>query len=624
MAIPAEEPPPVEEPVAGADGTDPDSGAAGAAGGSHGPESAAGAGGAPWTDASADDAGSPTIGDPSGDQAEAGVPGTGEDPGDETSPLTSGGGTTVDRGASVPWVEYEAENGVTNGKLIGPSRTPGDMASEASGRRAVRLETTGQSVQITSTQAANSIVVRYVIPDDATGVGMNATLSVYVGGVFRKKLALTSRYSWTYGAWGNAHPNDPAQGLPHHYYDEARALIGNVAAGATVSLRKDVDDSAPYYVVDLIDLEQVAAPRVMPTGFLSITQCGATAGDTTDDSAAIQKCADQARSQKRGLWIPPGTFRMISKQANVSDVTIRGAGMWHSVLSGLWAQFRCVGNNCRYYDFAILGDTTTRDDRTLESGFAGGAGTGSRLENIWIEHSKTGYWVQGATDGLVIHGCRVRNLFADGITFADGVNNSVVEQTHARNTGDNAFAISSPAGGGTETNNVFRFVTSQMPWAANCFALFGGRDNHVEDSACFDVANYVGVMIAEQFTSDPFTGTTLVTRTNVVRGGKPNAFGAIKLWGLQAPIGGVVIRDVRIDDSSYAGIEIDGPSLVSGVLLDGIQIAHPAGWGFTIKSTAKGNAQANGVVVSSAGLGGLKNYAGAAWTFTKGAGNSGW
>ena len=69
------------------------------------------------------------------------------------------------RGATVPWLEYEAETASTNGVVIGPDRTFGTLPSEASGRRAVRLESMGQYVEFTSTQRANGIVVRYVIPD---------------------------------------------------------------------------------------------------------------------------------------------------------------------------------------------------------------------------------------------------------------------------------------------------------------------------------------------------------------------------------------------------------------------------------------------------------------------------
>ncbi len=73
-------------------------------------------------------------------------------------------------------------------------------------------------------------------------------------------------------------------------------------------------------------------------------------------------------------------------------------------------------------------------------------------------------------DGLLVHGARVRDTFADGINFCNGTKNSVIEQSTARNTGDDGFASWAFAGAGDPPNagNVFRFDTVQVPWRANC------------------------------------------------------------------------------------------------------------------------------------------------------------
>jgi hypothetical protein len=68
--------------------------------------------------------------------------------------------------------------------------------------QAVRLSGDGQYVEIVSSAgAANSIVVRYTIPDAPHGGGINSTISVYVDGVFAASLKVTSRFSWSYGFW---------------------------------------------------------------------------------------------------------------------------------------------------------------------------------------------------------------------------------------------------------------------------------------------------------------------------------------------------------------------------------------------------------------------------------------
>jgi hypothetical protein len=481
------------------------------------------------------------------------------------------------RGAAVPWTEYEAEDGVTTGELLGPSRAFGELATESSGRRAVKLSTTGESVKITTKRAANSIVVRYAIPDAPSGGGLAATLSLYVDSVHRKDLALTSRYAWIYGGEAGSSNDDPKAGGGHHFFDETRALIGDVPVGATIELRKEAKDAAAWYAIDLVDLELVAPAAPKPGGALSIVDYGAIADDDRDDGLAIAKCIAAARAAKAEVWIPPGTFHSTTGAIDVASVTIRGAGMWHSTLRGLHATFRCTGDGCIYRDFSILGETTFRDDASPESGFLGGAGKGSLLENVWVEHTKTGYWVSAPTDGLIIRGCRFRDLFADGVNFCNGTSNSIVEHSHARNTGDDAFAAWSPSfDGGPDMGNVFRFDSVQLPWRANCFAIYGGKDARIEDSTCADVVEYPGVLLAQQFDAHPFAGTTVVQRVTLTRAGGPmwgQQHGALKLQASQADMRGFAIRDVDIVDATFSGIHLQGPHRIDDVTFSGVHVS---------------------------------------------------
>ncbi len=533
------------------------------------------------------------------------------------------------RGATVPWVEYEAEDGQTTGTVIGPDRTFGTFASESSGRQAVQLNSVGEYVQVDAQVAANSIVVRYIIPDAPQGGGITATISLYVNGAFERKLKLTSKYAWSYGGESYAF-NAPSIG-EHHFYDETRALINDIPTGSTVRLQKDPDDTADYYVIDLIDLEQVGAPKPMPAGYLSIANdCGAVAHDSEDDGPAIQKCIDEGQAQDRGVWIPEGTFESTTAPFEVADVTIRGAGMWYSTIHGLYARFNCIGNNCRYADFAILGETVERDDESPENGFNNGGGTGSRLENIWVEHTKVGYWVgPGVTNGLIILNSRFRNLFADGINFAAGTSNSVVENSHFRNTGDDALASWSLAGAGPiNTNNIFRFNTVQIPWRANCFAIYGGQDNKIENNLCADVVTYPGILIAQSFNAEPFAGVTSVQHNIIVRAGGGMyqlEHGAIKLRPEQGPLADIIIKDILIEDSTFSGIEIDGQYSINQATFEDIEITGSGTWGIVIRSNAAGEATFRNVTVSNSAKEGLLNNApGKFFTLEKARGNSGW
>ena len=91
-------------------------------------------------------------------------------------------------GATVPWVTYEAEDMTNTGTVMGPKYEPNVVEAESSGRRCVKLSATGQYMQFTAKAAANSMVVRYSVPDTANGVGADYTLSLYINKAFAGKV----------------------------------------------------------------------------------------------------------------------------------------------------------------------------------------------------------------------------------------------------------------------------------------------------------------------------------------------------------------------------------------------------------------------------------------------------
>ncbi len=149
---------------------------------------------------------------------------------------------------------------------------------------------------------------------------------------------------------------------------------------------------------------------------------------------------------------------------------------------------------------------------------------------------------------MIIRNSRFRDLFADGVNLNDGASNSLVENSHFRNTGDDALASwSNSTTGGVNTGNVFRFNTVQLPWRANCFAIYGGKDNTIEDNVCSDVVTYPGILIAQSFNSAPFSGTTSVQRNSIIRAGGPMfhlEHGALKIWAEQGVIANVLFKDL--------------------------------------------------------------------------------
>src|SRR3974390_987261 len=205
-------------------------------------------------------------------------------------------------GANMPWTSYNYVAGnLTNGggaTIIGPPAQQSSINApltdtiqmEATGGQTIQLNGTGQYAQLTAQAAANSIVVRYCVPDTLAGGGTNYTISLYTNGVFAQKLSVTSRYTWLYGSYPFV--NTPGSNSPRNFFDEVRLSGLSINPGDTVAIQEDADDTAASYVIDLVDLENVAPPLTAPSNSLDVTGApyNADTNGVIDATAALQSC----------------------------------------------------------------------------------------------------------------------------------------------------------------------------------------------------------------------------------------------------------------------------------------------------------------------------------------------
>ncbi len=531
------------------------------------------------------------------------------------------------RGATVRTTAYEAEAASTNATVLAASRTPFTVQSESSGRSLVRLTNTGHQVSFTLTQPTNSLVLRYSIPDAPGGGGQSATLALYANGTKVQDLNLTSTYAWLYGAY--PFRGVPSDGTPRHFYDEVRVkLASSYPAGTVFKLQKDGGNTAAYYDIDLIETEVVPAAYAMPAGAFSVTSYGAVSGGG-DATNAFQQAIAAAQPSGGVVWVPAGTFKL-GTRINVAGVTLRGAGPWHSTVElgdNGRGGFYATGSNLKMADLLLLGKVTMRDpDETVltDAPLEGNFGTGSLLQNLWFEHTKVGFWPDSGTNGLYATGLRIRNTFADGVNFHANVQNTVMDQSVLRNTGDDALAMYSR--GAAVTNSAYVRNTVQSPVLANGIGIYGGNGNRAEYNVIQDtVVGSSGITVSSRFSPVPFSGTTRITGNTLTRTGgfEPNwndQFGALFLFAdtsaITAP---VIVKDLLIQDSTYSGLYISGPNQVQGALFDGVTISGAGTYGIQIKSG--GNITVQNVTVSGAAQGGISNTGG--MTVTRGTGNSG-
>lgn len=501
----------------------------------------------------------------------------------------------VGRGANVPWDQYEAEVGTFTGTLETGTWAEGTLSGEASGRRAVTLSGSGQSVQWTSRVNANSIVVRYSVPDGSTN-----SLDVFVNSTAVARIAVSGEFAWLYSGRTNGdlhlaqNTRDAAHPDQHHMYDEGNALLS--ATGAVTIRPGDVVrvqpvNATPAITVDFIDLELVAAPLAAPANYVTVT------GSTQND---IQSAINTAVSGARpGIFLPPGTYQMNNIITLPGGLTVQGAGMWHTKLvtaggtkNVSWG-FQAGGNGSTFQDFAMFGSYDTRVDGTGRA-FGGNMQTNTSIRRIWAERWVVGGWITGGSN-LLFQDIRFRNTMADGINLANGTQNSRIVNSTVRNAGDDGFAMWSTTdlGQGPDFGNVIQNCTAALIWRAAGFAVYGGHDNVVRDSYVYDTLKYPGLTIDNEFIPQfPFSGTTTFTNMTIERCGglmwwdeEANpAVSAKRKWGAvwlfaadpnsSNQFTGIRLTNIDIIDPVFYGVMIQtiAGQAIRDTIFDGVNI----------------------------------------------------
>jgi parallel beta-helix repeat protein len=542
--------------------------------------------------------------------------------------LPAAAAATGGSGATLPYVEIQAENSATNGTVIGPSYAQGQLADEAAFRKAVTLQGSGKRVTFTTPVATNSIDFRYSIPDTSSGSVYTAPLSLYVNGTKQSNFTLTNAYSWFYGSY--PFTNGPGSN-PHHFYDETHRLFSTTyPAGTTFTLQVDAEDTASSYTIDFADFEQVGAALAQPAGSVSVTSKGADSTGAADSTAAFNAAISAAGSGGT-VWIPPGSYNIPGHIA-VNNVTVAGAGMWYSTVTGSAPGF--YGNsapspssNVHLQNFAIFGDVQERNDSAQVNGI-GGALSSSSASNIWIEHMKVGAWMDGPMNGLTFSGLRIRDTTADGINFHGGVTNSTVTNSEIRNTGDDGIATWADSGLGADANDTISNNTVELQMLANGIAIYGGHDNTVSGNLVQDtgITQGGGIHVGQRFTSTP-VGLTTISNNTLIRNGSldPNwQFGVGSLWfdGSQGAITGPInVTNALIEQSPYEAIQwVEGT--VSGVNLNNVTIAGTGT--FALQEQTGGSAKFTNVTATGVnGPAPVYSCEGGNFTVTDGGGNSG-
>jgi hypothetical protein len=469
----------------------------------------------------------------------------------------------VGRGAAMPYHTYEAENGVLRGgaAIVGPDRTIGDLAGEASGREAVTLNQTGASVEFTTHEPTNTLVTRFSVPD-----GKPSTLDVYVNGRFLEPITLNPKYAWLYGP--EASPsNDPAAGPPRHIYDEANLLLGTtVPAGSRIRLQKDAANTGTF-AIDFVSLEQ-ATPVANPDPAHYVTPAGFTQQDV---QAALDTVRTDITGAYAGVYLPAGDYQTTGKfTVTGTAVKIVGAGPWFTRFispqdrANVDVGFRIdsSANGSSFTGLSFFGDYDTRLDgqgRVFDLANV----SNLTIDNVWVEHSVVMVWGTGVHN-VTVSDSRARDLMADGVNMTNGSTGNHVINDEARSTGDDSFALwaATDLHNGDQRDNLFEHLTALTPWRAAGVAVYGGQANRFRDVKVADTLAGSGVTISSlnfgvtmrDFGPDP----TALHNVEIVRAGGhfwgAQTFPAIWVFSATNAFRAIRVSDVDIVDPTYSGI----------------------------------------------------------------------
>jgi hypothetical protein len=510
-------------------------------------------------------------------------------------------------GANTPFITYEAEAGSLAGgasvvALTAPPST--ELSSpqlEASGHAYVQLTGQGQSVQWTNNTCfgITAVNIRASIPDSSGGGGINSTLDLYVNGVFRQAIALSSTQTWVYETTSNYNGmnQSPSSGSPHVFWDEARAFITGaaVAPGSTIMLKVDAANTAPFYWIDCIDVEAPPAALTQPANTLSIDSYGAQANNISfDNSTAINNALSAGQAQGKPVWIPAGTYYSSGGVLNATDVMVEGAGPWYSSVvdtSTNWSNgFFFLAHGASFQNLCI--------DATQPNAFPGlyailayGStnNPGWTLNNVWARHTML-TWGTGV--GVLVENCRVNNSFGDGIninnTNGTACSNVTVTNNFARGNGDDGITLnSSNATAPLMTNCTYTHNTSVASWWADNMGIYGGSGVTVQYNLLQDSVKLNGLLVGI-FGNGGAGGVmtqAVVMNNTIVRGG---SFG----YGNKNP--GIAIGGAQGGSpaSACANIVVSG-NTINNAMFDGIDFFNG------MSQTAQYN------TISSPGLNGI-------------------
>lgn len=305
-------------------------------------------------------------------------------------------------------------------------------------------------------------------------------------------------------------------------------------------------------------------PPMPPT--IAITDYGATPDDATDDTEAIVNTNNAATAQGKGIYIPPGTYRIKGMTLTTS---VYGAGMDVSILYAYDAEDPSIwikGNNITLEGFQKKSSETTRNG--AHWGFRLDVVDGFTIENVFI-NGGSGLFMYNASNGKIVSN-KLVNTVADSIHNTHNTSNVVIANNYVRGAGDDSIAV---VNYGSDFGRNFLIQDNDIgdQTYARGITVAGAADVTVQRNKIVHGASAAGINFESGGYYQTGPGINVIVRDNIITDypliagtGHP----AILVW---AGSGGALHERILIENNTVTrgvndvGVRLDGSTNVAVV-----------------------------------------------------------